>query len=154
DTAILADDRVHVLPAISGGAVQTAERPAAQSLAGPPAQGEVLVGTRKGLFVLRGPRGGAMEPALRKFRGQIGEYAIRHPRTGTYFASVTHGQYGPRLYLTDDPAGEWEQATGPAFPEGAGSALERIWTIQPAEEPGVLWAGVAPAALFRSEDGG
>ena len=154
DTAILSEDRVHVLPAISGGAVQTAERPAAQPLAGPSAQVEVLVGTRKGLFVLRGPRGGTMEPALRKFSGQIVEFAIRDPRTGTYLASVTHGQHGPRLYLTDDPAGEWEQATGPVFPEGAGAALERIWTIQPAEEPGVLWAGVAPAALFRSEDGG
>jgi photosystem II stability/assembly factor-like uncharacterized protein len=32
--------------------------------------------------------------------------------------------------------------------------VERIWSIQPGIEEGVVWAGVAPAALFKSEDGG
>jgi photosystem II stability/assembly factor-like uncharacterized protein len=79
---------------------------------------------------------------------------MRDPRTGTYYASVTYGQYGPRLYFADDPLGEWEQATGPAFPEGTETALERIWKITPGEEMDVLYAGVAPAALFRSDDAG
>lgn len=132
-------DRVDVLGAISGGADD----------------GELLVGTRKGLYVLRGPRGGPMEVAARRFSGQTVEYAVRDPRTGTYLASVTHGQFGPRLYLSDDPtAKEWEQAKGPAFPEEGDAAVERIWVIQPGEEDGVVWAGVAPAALFRSDDGG
>jgi photosystem II stability/assembly factor-like uncharacterized protein len=82
------------------------------------------------------------------------EFAIRDPRTGTYFASVTHGQYGPRIYFTDDPTGDWEQAQGPVFPEASDWSVERIWVIRPGEEQGVLWAGVAPAALFRSDDGG
>ena len=81
--------------------------------------GEVLVGTKKGLIVLRGPRGGPMEVAGRQFPGQVVEYAMRDSRTGTYYASVTHGQFGPHLYFTDDPAGEWRQAEGPAFPEGS-----------------------------------
>ncbi|HEV8572617.1 MAG TPA: MoaD/ThiS family protein [Actinomycetota bacterium] len=134
-----AADRVDVLGAISGGAEQ----------------GELLVGTRKGLYVLRGPRGLPMEIAARRFSGQTVEYAIQDPRTGTYLASVTHGQYGPRVFVTDDPtANEWEQAIGPAFPEDADAAVERIWVIQPGEENDVLWAGVAPAALFRSGNGG
>lgn len=135
---IMTDDRVHILPAISGGAPRA----------------EVLVGTRKGLFALRGPRGGPMEIAARAFAGQTVEFACFDGRSGTYLASVTHGQFGPRLYLASDPAGEWEQAEGPAFPADAGASLERIWVVQPGEEDGVLWAGVAPAALFRSEDGG
>jgi molybdopterin converting factor small subunit len=136
---VAAADRVDVLGAISGGADE----------------GELLVGTRKGLYVLRGSRGGPMEIAARRFSGQTVEYAIRDPRAGMYFASVTHGQYGPRVFYTDDPsAEEWEQASGPAFPEAADTAVERIWVIQPGEEEGVLWAGVAPAALFRSDDGG
>jgi molybdopterin converting factor small subunit len=139
EAPVEAADRVDVLGAISGGADQ----------------GELLVGTRKGLYILRGPRGGPMEVAARRFSGQTVEYAIRDPRSGTYLASVTHGQYGPRLFLSDDAtAKEWEQAAGPAFPEDADAAVERIWVIQPGEEDGVLWAGVAPAALFRSEDGG
>jgi photosystem II stability/assembly factor-like uncharacterized protein len=50
--------------------------------------------------------------------------------------------------------GEWQEAKGPAFPEDTGTKLVRTWVIQPAEEDGVLWAGVDPAALFRSDDGG
>jgi len=139
DAKVSPGDRVHVLPAISGGA----------------GQAEVLVGTRKGLFVLRGPKGGPMEVAARRFGGQTVEFATRDPRTGRYFASVTHGQFGPRLFVTDDPtAEEWEQADGPRFPEGQDAAVERIWVVQPGEDDGALWAGVAPAALFRSEDGG
>ena len=117
-------------------------------------EGELLVGTRKGLFILRGPRGGPMREIARKFGGLVAEFAMRDPRSGTYFAAITHGQYGPRLYYATDPLGEWEQAEGPAFPEDAGSAVERIWFIRTGEEHDVLWAGVAPAALFKSEDGG
>jgi molybdopterin converting factor small subunit/photosystem II stability/assembly factor-like uncharacterized protein len=143
DTATLesgvspADD-VHILPAISGGADKA----------------ELLVGTRKGLFVLRGPHGGEMDIATRKFAGEVVEYAMRDDRTGTYFASVTGGWFGPRVYYTDDVEGDWEQAQGPAFPEDSESAVERIWVIAPGVEDGVMWAGVAPAALFKSEDGG
>src|SRR5207244_417720 len=103
---------------------------------------ELLVGTRKGLFVLRGSRGGPMEIMGRRFSGLVVEFAMRDPRSGTYFASVTHGQYGPRLYWSTDPlADEWEQADGPAFPEGADWTLERIWVVREGVEDGVLWAG-------------
>jgi photosystem II stability/assembly factor-like uncharacterized protein/molybdopterin converting factor small subunit len=138
EAAVRADDRIHILPAISGGADQA----------------EVLVGTHKGLFVLRGERGGPMEVAARKFDGLDVEFAIRDARTGTYYASVTHGQHGPRVFLADDPAGDWEQSDGPAFPEDVDAAVTRTWIVQPGVEDGVVWAGVAPAALFRSEDGG
>jgi molybdopterin converting factor small subunit len=139
DAPVRGGDRVHVLPSISGGANDA----------------EVLVGTRKGLFVLRGERGGQMDVTARRFSGQTVEYAVRDPRSGMYFASVTHGQYGPRVYFTDDPLAEtWAQADGPRLPDGEDATVERIWIVHPGEEDGVLWAGVAPAALFRSEDGG
>jgi molybdopterin converting factor small subunit len=153
------NDRMHVLPSISGGAV-TAVRPETElleqelELDTEEEPTELLVGTRKGLFILRGRRGRPPEEVHRKFSGQVVEYAINDGRTDTYFASVTHGQFGPRLYRSQDPLGEWEQAHGPAFPEDAGAAVERIWVVEPGLEEGVLWAGVAPAALFKSEDGG
>ena len=153
---VSSEDHVHVLPSISGGALETELRPAPSALLADEdfEETELLIGTRKGLFVLRGPRGGPMVEVERKFSGQVVEYTIKDPRTETYFASVTHGQFGPRLYFSADPLGEWQQAEGPAFPEDAGSAVERIWVIEPGLEDGVLWAGVAPAALFKSEDGG
>src|SRR5882724_5771128 len=115
---------------------------------------ELLVGTKKGLVVLRGGRAGSFELAARAFPGEVVEFATRDPRSGRYFASVTHGQFGPHLFYADDPTQKWEQAEGPAFPADAGSAVERIWVIEPGVADNELWCGVAPAALFRSGDGG
>ena len=117
---------------------------------------ELLVGSKKGLFVLRGDPEDRDRFALvtRAFPGDVVEFAIKDPRTGRYFASVTSGFYGPRLMFTDDPTGEWRQAAGPAFPEGSETSLERIWVVKPGEAHGVLYAGVAPAALFESTDDG
>ena len=93
---------------------------------------ELLVGTKKGLFVLRGDShaGEPFEIAARAFPGDVVEFAMRDPRTGRYFAGHTSGFYGPRLMYTDDPTGEWTQADGPAFPEGGDVSLERIWMIK------------------------
>jgi molybdopterin converting factor small subunit/photosystem II stability/assembly factor-like uncharacterized protein len=146
-------DRIQVLPSISGGAVQTATRPHTGLAGTDDDQAELLIGTRKGLFVLRGHRGSQMEVAARQFAGSVVEFAMRDSRTGMYYASVTDF-YGPKLYFADHPAAEWQQAEGPAFPEDAGSAVERIWVIRKGVEEGVMWAGVAPAALFKTEDGG
>lgn len=120
------------------------------------AQTELLISTRKGLVVLRGPRGGELSIAARRFEGQTAEYAMRDPRTGTYWASVTNGFYGPHLYRSADPTAEteaWEEVPI-RFPEDSGAKLERIWIVQPGAAEGELWAGVAPAALFHSTDGG
>lgn len=122
---------------------------------------ELLVGTKKGLFVLRnddrddGERRAPFEIATRAFPGDVVEFATRDPRTGRYFASVTSGFFGPRLMYTDDPASEWEQARGPTFPHDVpDTALVRIWVVKPGVADGVLYAGVDPAALFVSVDGG
>src|SRR5947208_12838996 len=120
-------DRVQIIQNISGGAREEAE---------------LLVGTNKGLCVLRGERGGPMQLAGRLFEGLVCEFAIRDARTGTYYASVTHGQYGPHLYFAEDPLGEWTEAKGPAFPEDTGAAVARTWVIQPGQADGVLFAGV------------
>jgi len=67
---------------------------------------------------------------------------------------VTSAFYGPKVFFTDDPAGEWEQAEGLALPEGGEAKLERLWSIVPGEEEGLLYAGGAPGVLFESRDGG
>jgi photosystem II stability/assembly factor-like uncharacterized protein len=115
---------------------------------------ELLVGTKKGLVVLRGERGGSFEMAARAFPGEVVEFATRDARTGRYFASVTNGQFGPHLFHSEDPTARWTQAEGPAFPACASVAVERSWVVQPGAGDGELWCGVAPAALFRSGDGG
>jgi molybdopterin converting factor small subunit/photosystem II stability/assembly factor-like uncharacterized protein len=154
ESPVTPGDQVHIVPAISGGA---------EGAGGAAGEVEVLAGTRKGLFVLRGPRGGRLAQVARRFAGQPVEYAVRDPRSGLCFASVTHSHFGPKLFFSPDPEAAddaWEQAEGLAFPAdiadipGSGTAIERIWIVEPGIGDGVLWAGVAPAALFRSVDGG
>jgi photosystem II stability/assembly factor-like uncharacterized protein len=115
---------------------------------------ELLVGTKKGLFVLRGERSEAFEIAARGFAGEPVDFATRDPRSGRYFAAMTSPFYGPKLFYTDDPAGEWEQAEGPVLPEDGDTALERIWTVVPGEADGLLYLGASPGVLFESRDGG
>ena len=134
------EDEVYVVQAISGGSPDT--------------DLELLVGTRKGLFVLAGARGRPARVVARRFAGQTVDYACYDARSSTYFASLTHGQFGPHLYFSDSVDGEWEEAEGLAFPTDSQTAVERIWLVEPGAAAGELWAGVAPAALFHSTDQG
>jgi hypothetical protein len=116
---------------------------------------ELLVGTRKGLFVLTGEPGTPFDVATRAFAGETVEYALRDPRSGRVLASVTSPFYGPKIWFSDDPgSGDWTQADGVALPAGGDAALERIWTLVCGEGDGVLYAGGDPGVLFTSTDGG
>ena len=115
---------------------------------------ELLIGTKKGLFVLRGNPGAAFDISARGFAGEPVDFAARDPRSGRYFAAMTSPFYGPKLFFTDDPTGGWEQAEGIVLPEGGETTLERIWTVVPGEENGLLYLGAAPGVLFESRDGG
>lgn len=117
---------------------------------------ELLVGTKKGLFVLDGQPGAEFDVKARAFAGEPVEYAMRDPRTGRLLASVTSAFYGPKIWYADDPSGEWEQAGGVALPEGGDAALERIWVIVDSDRDGdrTYYAGGDPGVLFESRDGG
>src|SRR3954469_9131225 len=115
---------------------------------------ELLVGTKKGLFALEGDPGGPFEVRARAFAGEPVEFAVRDPRTGRVLAAVTSPFYGPKVFVTDDPGGDWEQAPGIALPDGGDQALERIWVIVPGEDEQTVYAGGDPGVLFVSHDGG
>ncbi len=114
---------------------------------------ELMIGTKKGLFVLDGEPGGGFELRCRAFAGEPVDFAMRDPASGHAIATVTSPFYGPKIWFADDPAGEWAQAEGVALPEGSQEALERIWVIV-AGEGGSLYAGGDPGVLFESRDGG
>ncbi|TML78375.1 MAG: exo-alpha-sialidase [Actinobacteria bacterium] len=115
---------------------------------------KLIVGTRKGLFVLEGEPGEPFEVATRAFPGETVDYALRDTRSGRILATTTSPIYGPKVWYTDDAAGEWEQAEGVALPEGGDAALQRLWVIAPGEAEGTLYAGGDPGVLFESRDGG
>src|SRR5688500_338666 len=114
---------------------------------------ELLVGTKKGLFVLEGEPGAPFEIKARAFAGEPVEYAMREPATGRLLASMTSPFYGPKIWHSNDASSEWSQAEGLALPEGGDQALERIWVIV-AGAGEALYAGGDPGVLFESRDGG
>jgi hypothetical protein len=116
---------------------------------------ELLVGTKKGMFVLEGEPDAGFEIKTRAFPGEPVDFATRDPRSGRLLATMTSPFYGPKIFYADgDPSAEWEQADGVALPEGGDKALERIWVITPGEGDGTLYAGGDPGVLFESHDGG
>ncbi len=121
----------------------------------------VLVGTTKGLFALHEEHGrDRFQLSGPSFAGEE-VYATcvdtRGP-TARLFAGSLSNHWGPVLRRSDDLGATWteDQQAALTFPEGSDAALARIWQLAPGpvDEPDVVYAGVEPAALFRSEDGG
>ena len=82
---------------------------------------------------------------------------MRDPRSGRIFATSNDAWFGSEIVYSDDLGATWTSAKRqPTFAQDSGVNLERIWHLEPGRtaEPQVLYGGVAPAALFRSEDGG
>jgi photosystem II stability/assembly factor-like uncharacterized protein len=121
----------------------------------------LLVGTMKGAFVLRADEsrenwdiGGPYFPgrAIYAFA-----YDNRKGRNRLWTA-VNSSYWGSYLSSSDDFGHTWTEPEtyGVKFPSDADAAVKQIWQIVPgnADEPDTLYAGVEPAALFRSDDAG
>ena len=65
---------------------------------------ELLVGTKKGLFVLEGEPGAPFEMTARAFAGDPVEYASATRAPVACSRRVTSPFYGPKIFSTDDPA--------------------------------------------------
>jgi len=121
----------------------------------------VLVGTTKGLFTLRSGDGRErFELTGPTFAGEEVYATCIDSRSGStrLFTGSVSNHWGPVLRRSDDLGATWTEDEQAAlrFAEGADASLERIWQLAcgPDDEPDVLYAGVEPAALFRSDDGG
>ena len=127
----------------------------------PARRGDVLllVGTRKGSFIF------SSEPSRRKWEmsgpyhpgADVFHLAYDHRSGGRILAAVNNMIWGPQLEYTDDLGKTWTSASEqPRFSGDAEPTVKRLWHIEPGRdsEPEVLYAGVEPAALFKSEDSG
>jgi photosystem II stability/assembly factor-like uncharacterized protein len=120
----------------------------------------VAIGTKKGLFIARrnGSEAWQMDGPhlLMNVVGAIGiDTRSGFPRL---LAGTDHGHWGPSMSYSDDLGASWEETPRApiSFPEHTGMTLVKLWQIQAAgaDQPGVVYAGTEPAALFRSDDGG
>ena len=117
----------------------------------------LLAGTKKGLFLFTSAdrRGWQMQGPFQS--GREVNHAIYDGRSGRIYATANDSWFGSEIVYSTDFGNSWVTAQqNPAFEESSGLKMERIWHIEAGRpsEPQVLYAGVAPAALFRSEDGG
>ncbi|MEU1392492.1 MULTISPECIES: exo-alpha-sialidase [unclassified Nonomuraea] len=119
----------------------------------------LAIGTRKGLFLARSAGGGPFEIEPIRFSTVAVPSVAIDTRGGTprLLSGIEYGHFGPSVMYSDDLGESWGEAPQPpiAFPDKTDATLARVWQLTPSpSEPGVVWAGVEPAALFRSEDNG
>jgi len=121
----------------------------------------LLVGTMKGAFLLRssGARkrwevGGPYFPGLSVYAMTFDDRAGRQ----RLWASTNSMHWGAVLRSSDDFGRTWTnpESANVRFPAETGASLKQIWKIRPGrrDEPGTLYCGVEPAALFESRDAG
>jgi serine/threonine protein kinase len=120
----------------------------------------LLVGTTKGAFLLRSNASRSRwDVAGPYFHGQAIYTLNFDSRLGRHrLWASTHTFWGTVLRSSNDFGKTWTnpQEANIKFPPDCGAALKNIWQIclGPESEPGTLYCGVEPAALFSSHDDG
>ncbi len=120
----------------------------------------LMIGTRKGLFTATSDddRRTWRVEGPDDIQGEVHAVAFdkRSSPTRLFMASRSW-HWGPQVLRSDDGGRTWDRSPDGAvrFPEDTGRSLEAVWSIAPSPaDPGVVWAGTEPSALFRSTDRG
>jgi photosystem II stability/assembly factor-like uncharacterized protein len=113
----------------------------------------LLVGTRKGAFILEG----AEDRETFTVRGPFCEtMPIQHfawdPRTGAMLAGAGSPWYGPMIWRSTDLGETWTNTSEGITYGDDGPKIVAVWSVSRGHDD--LYAGVEPAGLFRSLDDG
>ena len=130
------------------------------------ASGTLILGTRKGLFLLKQSKSGWRVTNESHVMSPV-PYSFYDDRTDTLWASLDHGHWGCKLHRSRDLGKTWEEIEAPKYPKRARvkpwttmkskpATLRYIWVIAPGgtDEPEKLYLGTEPGGLFVSNDGG
>jgi hypothetical protein len=113
----------------------------------------LLVGTRKGAFILDGGRDRTVwsvsEPLCEGWPIHDLQW---DDSTGSIYAGGGSSWYGPAVFRTDDLGKTWTHSSEGMTYGDDGEKIPTVWNVTPAH--GSIYAGVEPAGLFRSDDGG
>lgn len=111
---------------------------------------KIAIGTEKGAYVVEDTKGdwsvsGPIFPGWKVT-------AFGKAPDGTHLAAVGSNWFGVGVHRSSDFE-TWEQTDSPpAWPEDSDRVMEQIWTFRTVGDR--IWAGVAHAGLFTSDDGG
>ena len=113
----------------------------------------ILVGTKKGAFLLSSDE---TRQAWRLDGPFCETWPINHvvadPESGAIYAGGGNEWFGPAVWKSTDLGRSWSHSSqGLAYDEGA-QPISTVWCLAAAH--GRLYAGVQPAGLFQSDDGG
>jgi photosystem II stability/assembly factor-like uncharacterized protein len=134
---------------------------------------QILVGTRKGTFIVE-KTSGRWRPKLAGHAGQGSNFVARDPNSGTIWAALGHGHWGAKLSRSDDGGASFYDASQVKYPEDArylappmpdesgeakgptvvkDAALLKLWVLA-FGRAGQVFVGTIPGGLFASNDGG
>lgn len=117
----------------------------------------LLIGTRKGLFHLHRTTGG-WEITRTRFLGDPISMLLADPRSNTLYAAQALGHFGVKMQRSGDEGATWQEIPAPAFPpdQAEKPSVAYIFSLEPGatDQPGWLWCGTIPGALFLSRDHG
>jgi photosystem II stability/assembly factor-like uncharacterized protein len=113
----------------------------------------VLLGTRKGAFILE-------SDASRRNWDLRGPYCETWPMnhfiadaaTGTFYGGGGNEWFGPAVWKSTDLGQSWTHSSEGLKYAAGEEPIKSVWSIAPSSHG--LYAGVQPAGLFHSEDGG
>ena len=114
----------------------------------------LFVGTRRGLFLATSDDRSEWTIHGPYLEGREVYHAFRDGRTGTVWAATSHKVWGAHVHRSSDGR-SWEVLeAAPHHPDERG--LAAIWYLAPGppDAPDTLWAGIEPAGLFVTRDGG
>ena len=119
---------------------------------------DLFVSTRKGLFRFQ-RSGGKWQQTYVAFLGQPVTAFLADPRTGHWYAALNLGHFGAKLHRSTNQGATWDELTMPTLPKSEDKdapSLNQIWALEAggADQPGLIWAGSLPAALFRNDRNG
>lgn len=116
----------------------------------------LLVGTKKGLFEMRRAREWSI--ARTRFLGEPISNLLADQRDGTLYAAEALGHFGVKLQRSRDGGENWQEIAAPAFPktDTNGPSVSYLFCLEAAgvDQPGWIWCGTIPGALFLSKDHG
>jgi photosystem II stability/assembly factor-like uncharacterized protein len=113
----------------------------------------LLLGTKKGAFVLESDAG----RRAWALRGPFCEtwpinHVIADPASGTIYAGGGNEWFGAAVWKSTDLGASWTHSSEGLAYAADEEPVKTVWSLAPSA--GGLYAGVQPAGLFRSEDGG
>jgi photosystem II stability/assembly factor-like uncharacterized protein len=118
----------------------------------------LMVGTGKGAFIFTSNDGRKnWKVTGPHFEGESVYYMSYDARNKILLAGSNSYQWGPSIVRSFDAGKTWKRSKSqPKYPKGSDVTIKNIWNIMPGaeDEPDVVYCGVDPAVLFRSNDKG